>query len=206
MQNNQGLLNMGEVEILLKSQMLLAIRVLLGATFVLAAMFKALDIQDSRSDTNGLISAIRSQALRRLYIFEFGLGIMLFSGVWLGLSTTLAGVFLAASAVVFLRRLARGQAEPCNCFGAFQSASTGWLEITRNLVLGGAAFWSVTTYSARSEISLSRVSDHQFLNSAYGISLGLLAVVLILLASGIKELRARDAAIRPRSFPTTINI
>lgn len=126
--------------------LLLIIRLLLAAVFVVAGVSKLLDPRGSIAAVQGfgVPDALAKPAGIGLPIAELAIGLALVplaSAQWGGVAASaLMLLFIVAIGVT----LARGQRPDCHCFGQLHSEPIGWKTLTRNgalAVLGLAVAW-----------------------------------------------------------------
>jgi peroxiredoxin len=120
---------------------LLLARLVLAATFLIAAPIKLADRDGSRRMLVdfGVPSRPASILALGLPLIELAiaLALLLVASAWFGAVGALC--LLAAFIVVIAANLARGRKPLCNCFGQIHSAPIGWTTLARNAVLASLA-------------------------------------------------------------------
>jgi peroxiredoxin/uncharacterized membrane protein YphA (DoxX/SURF4 family) len=123
---------------------LLAARIVLGVTFVAAAIGKAFDLEGSR---RALQEFGFSERLARqsglLPLVELAVGAALLPAASARYAGLAAGVLLLAFAAAIANVRARGRQPDCHCFGRLHSVRAGWAAVARNIVFGGVALFIV---------------------------------------------------------------
>jgi len=136
----------------------LALRVILGALFILAAYLK---LQDSWRVFAMDIAAYQilptsgpwlELVARGLPWFEAALGLWLISGVWLRASATLSAALLGGFIGLMTWAQLKGLSINCGCFGTGEKIS--WLTMLRDgSLLGSAVALAVWSYVQRKKVS-----------------------------------------------------
>lgn len=131
---------------------LIALRVVLGAVFVYAAYTKlrqpwlvfALSIDSYQLLPEWAVLTIA----RTLPWCELGLGLLLFSGLWLRYSAPAAASLLAVFFAVMIASYARGLGIDCGCFGVGEALSVTTL-VRDGVLLATAISLAVLSVRAR---------------------------------------------------------
>ncbi len=136
----------------------LALRIILGALFILAAYLK---LQDSWRIFAMDIAAYQilptsgpwlELVARGLPWFEAALGVWLISGVWLRASATLSAVLLGGFIGLMTWAQLKGLSINCGCFGTGEKIS--WLTMLRDgSLLAAAVSLAVWSYVPRKKVS-----------------------------------------------------
>lgn len=119
----------------------LAARVLLAAIFVVAAVGKLLDLKGSRASLVGFgLSERLANVLGTLLPFaELAVAIALVFRPTASAGGVGALVLLLAFVAGIANALRKGEAPPCNCFGAIHSAPASKATLARNIALAAVA-------------------------------------------------------------------
>jgi thiol-disulfide isomerase/thioredoxin len=163
--------------------LLLSIRCLLAAVFIVAAIGKLLDLDGSR---RALIEFGVAPPAARLGGVLLPLGELVVAVTLLFVPTAIWGavgalLLLLAFTAGVARAMSRGQAPDCHCFGQFHSEPAGRLTLIRNAALAAAAAFLV---AAGPGPSLDAVG------SLHGAQIALVAtsVLVAVLAAAVAQL------------------
>lgn len=188
------------------SSVVLAARLLLAAVFAVAAVGKLLDLRASRASLVGfgVSKGLASVLGTALPFAELAVAIAIVpqgSARWAAVA---ALVLLLAFIAGIANALRRGEAPPCNCFGAIHSAPASRTTLARNVALAGAAVVAIgwgpgpmvdTWVSARSAAELVAV----------GLGIGALVLLALAVPTWVENRRLRhDLAVaedRLRQIP-----
>jgi peroxiredoxin len=125
------------------STALLVVRLLLAAVFVVAAVGKLADLDESRHAVErfGLPRRVARVVGVLLPVVELGIAGSLVTAVTAQWGAVGAATLLLLFCAAIARVLLRGETADCNCFGSIGSAPVGAWTLVRNLVLiAGAGF------------------------------------------------------------------
>ncbi|WP_082978714.1 MauE/DoxX family redox-associated membrane protein [Mycobacterium sp. 1081908.1] len=134
---------------------MLAVRLLLGGMFVVAALAKLTDRDGVRRAVTAFGVPAAASVGRALIAAEFGIAAMLLALPSTGAVAAL--IALAGFSAVVLASLARGRRLECHCFGRLSAGPLGWPTVARNgffatlaayVALDGQSGWALTAFAA----------------------------------------------------------
>lgn len=135
----------------------LALRLILGATFVLSGITKALNMRDFAATLMGSYKLPMPLAAPGILLpsIEIVLGVALLLGIFVRRASLVALVLLIGFSVLLIFGAAVGQVDDCSCFGGFLETSP-LIAVIRNLLLAAAAFWLWSSHKDRDEATPAR--------------------------------------------------
>jgi len=139
--------------------LLLGLRILLSAVFVLAGVAKLLNRAGTRRSMRDFGVARKFVAFLSvtLPVFEVAAGVALIPSLtaWWGAASTLTMLFLFT--IVISINLAKGRKPPCHCFGQLSSKPLGWPTLARNAAFLLCALFVVLQGRERVGASLAAI-------------------------------------------------
>ncbi len=117
----------------------LFLRALLGTVLLAAGALKLVESQDSRERAIGAYGLLPQSTVSAvaflLPIVEIVIGSLLFGGVFVMLTASMAAALFSVFAVATGLNLVRGRELPCACFGAGADSTASWRHVALDVVL-----------------------------------------------------------------------